>query len=168
MRNWLKTLLFMSAFSPIMFPMAWIKWQQGDDLYGMLLLLAGLVGLFLAILVVILIHRHGEAMAVSVKKVESNDAMTMVFVFSYFIPILARFADAHVELGLVLAVVLILVFWHTNSIVAHPPLRLFGFRFYKIETTPGLVYTLIARRDIRHPSDVRSVRRITGWMLMEI
>ena len=58
--------------------------------------------------------------------------------------------------------------WMSSSILPNPVLRVLGYRFYKAETANGVVYTLITQRDLLDPRHVKTVKRISGSMLLEI
>lgn len=57
--------------------------------------------------------------------------------------------------------------WVISNIPSHPILYLFRFRFYKIESEEGMVYTLITRRQILSPKNIKTVKIISSGMLME-
>jgi hypothetical protein len=59
------------------------------------------------------------------------------------------------------------VAWVVSNIPSHPVLYLAKFRFYKIESESGMVYTLITRREIRSPKNITVVKQISNSMLME-
>lgn len=43
-----------------------------------------------------------------------------------------------------------------------------NYRFYKAESVNGVVYTLITQRDLLDPKEVKSVKKISNSMLVEI
>ena len=69
---------------------------------------------------------------------------------------------AAITVGLIFVVA-----WFVSNIPSHPILYLFKFRFYKVESNDGMVYTLITRRIIRSPSNVTRVMKLSSAMLME-
>lgn len=60
-----------------------------------------------------------------------------------------------------------MVLWLMNSLPAHPLLRAMRFKFYKIESSNGVVFTLVSKRVILDPRDIGPVKRISPNMLME-
>jgi hypothetical protein len=169
MRNWLKTLLFISAFSPALLTLAYVRYDLngwGSDVAQLIVI--GIIGCAIPILIMKLLSSSSESLAFEAKKIESNDFMLLMFVFSYLVPIIARASDLHFGMTVILTTVLILILWLTSSLPAHPLLRLLHFRFYKIESSTGVVYTLISKRDIRDPKSVKFIKKVSETMLMEI
>ena len=60
-----------------------------------------------------------------------------------------------------------MVLWLMSSLPAHPLMRVMKFKFYKIESSNGVVYTLVSKRAILDPRDIGLVKRISPNMLME-
>ena len=168
MRNWLKTLLFLSSFSPVLLALAYVRY----DIYGLQveviqLCVISLLGMTLPILIMTLVDRSSESLNIDVKKVESNDFMLFAFVASYFTPIVSRASDVDFLTTVFIASVMVAILWATSYMPSHPLLRLLSFRFYKIESSNGIVYTLIAKRDIRDPRSITQVKKLSSTMLME-
>jgi len=168
MRNWLKTLLFLSAFSPVLFTLAYVRY----DLYGLQteviqLIVIGFLGTTIPILIILLVSKSSELILFEAKKVESNDFMFLGFVGSYLIPIIARASDLDMTKTIIITSTIILILWYISSIPSHPLLNLIKFKFYKIESSNGVVYTLISRREIRDPKHIKHVKRISNSMLMD-
>lgn len=153
MRNWLRTFLFISAFSPALLTMAYVRY----DIYGwrtdvVQLIAIGLLGYFFPFSVIKLIRTQGESFPIQVKKIESNDFMLFAFISSYLFPLIAKGADISINAIALILVIAGFVLWLISSLPAHPLLRVLRFRFYKLESSTGMVYTLISKRDIRDRS----------------
>ncbi|WP_320151137.1 hypothetical protein [uncultured Tolumonas sp.] len=168
MKNWLRTLLFISAFSPAFLSLAYVRY----DLHGLTtdviqLIFIGLVGLSFPVLILKLVKRHGESFIIQIKKIESNDFMLLGFIFSYISPFILRGADISLNTIMFIVLVLCIILWTINTLPSHPLLRFLKFRFYKVESSSGVVYILIARREILDPKQIKSVRKISSAMLIE-
>jgi hypothetical protein len=168
MRNWLRAFLFVSAFSPALITMAYVRY----DLFGwrtdvFQLIVIGLLGSLLPIAVIKLVKNQGESFNIKVKKIESSDFMLLAFVASYLLPLILKGADISVNAIAVVLVITGILLWLISSLPSHPLLRLLKFKFYKLESSTGMVYTLISRREIRDPKEVRSVKKLSETMLME-
>lgn len=168
MRNALKTLLFLSAFSPALLSIAISR--TVNDGYGpeaLFYALAGFAGIACGYLILEASLRFGELIPFKAKKIESTDSALLAVVVSYIIPFYSKASDITVATILTLLAIGGVVFWFTGAVIPHPVLRLFKFRFYKVESEAGVVYTLIAKRDLLTPNAVKSVRKISNSMLME-
>ena len=169
MRNWVKTWLFVSAGSPALISVgvahAWaaqyLDWQTAYYVF------LGLFGGLSTIYIISALKWHGEIFPFTAKKIESNDTLMLGVVVSYFIPFFTKATDINflAVLGLLLAAAV--VFWVSGAIAPSPTLRVLGHRFYKVESENGVVFTLISRRDIIDPKQIRQVNRLTTSMLVE-
>lgn len=169
MRNWLKTLLFISTFSPALISMAAARY--GDKGYSpdvVYYAIAGLVGASLTLVVVRMIKRYGETIAFTAKKIESNDALMLGVIVTYVVPLAGKAADITYGVVLLIIGVLAVVFWISASILPHPLLRIMNYRFYKVESVSGVVFTLICERELLDPTQIKAVKRISGSMLVEV
>jgi hypothetical protein len=168
LRNWLKTTLFVSAFSPTLLVLAGVSYYSNgiDTLFYQLVAIA-LIGLALPFLILFWVNNHTESLNFTAKKVESADYFLLVFIASYTAPIIMKMAEVDFVLMLLTIGVIFIISWVVSNIPSHPVLYLAKFRFYKIESDSGMVYTLITRRQIRDPKSITSVKQISNSMLME-
>ncbi|MBE5213028.1 hypothetical protein IG605_007855 [Pectobacterium quasiaquaticum] len=168
MKDWLRTILFLSAFSPVLLTMAYVRY----DIYGwrmdvVQLIIIGLLGTLLPFIIIKLIKSQGESLSIQVKKIESNDFMLLAFIFSYFSPIILKAADVSINTIMLILSFIGIILWLISSLPSHPLLRIMKFKFYKIESSNGVVYILISKRDILDPKEVNRVKKISRHMLIE-
>lgn len=169
MRNWLKTVFFLSAFSPIFISLAisrYISKGMNEDVFYYSV--CGILGTFLTVIIINAIRKSGEVISFTAKKIKANDALLLGVVASYFFPFIAKASDLTVSTTIAIAAGVAAVLWFMSSIPPHPLLRLLSFRFYEVESANGVVYTLISQRELRDPKDVKKVKKISSSMLMEI
>lgn len=169
MRNTLKMLLFLSAFTPSLLSIAvsrTLNEGYGPEalFYGM----AGVVGVACGYVILEAVQRYSEQIPFKAKKIEATDSAMLAVVGTYIIPFFPKASDISVLTMGVLFGLAGMVFWFTSAIVPHPVLRAFRFRFYKVESESGVVYTLITKRDLRLPAQIKSVKQISTSMLMEV
>ncbi len=168
MRDWLRTVLFASAFSPALITMAYVRYDVHGWRTDVLQLgTIGLIGTAIPFAIMILIRKQGEAFKIQVKKIESNDFMLLAFIGSYLLPLVLKGTDVSVNAIASILAIAGMVLWLMSSLPAHPLLRLMRFKFYKIEASNGVVYTLISRRAILDPRNVDLVKKISSNMLIE-
>lgn len=168
MRNWLRTLLFISAFSPALITLAYVRYEAfGWRTDVLQLIFIGLIGSFMPLAIVSLVSKQGEVIAIQAKKVESHDIALLGFIVSYLLPLVAKGVDMSINAIALLLLGIAGVMWLITSLPAHPLLRVLRFRFYKLESSNGMVYTLISKREIRDPRDVKAVKKISESMLMD-
>lgn len=168
MRDWLRTVLFVSAFSPALITLAYVRY----DIYGwrtdvLQLLVIGLIGSVIPFAIIKMLKSHGESFKIQAKKIESSDFLLLAFVGSYLLPLVLKGAEVSVNAIALILTIAGVVLWLISSLPAHPLLRVMKFKFYKFESSNGVVYTLISRREIQDPRDIGLVKRISLNMLME-
>lgn len=131
------------------------------------LIVISLIGITLPFLILSWVKGQTESLNFTAKKVESADYYLFVFLGSYASPIIMKIAEIDFGLMLLTVGVIFLVAWVVSNIPSHPVLYLAKYRFYKIESESGMVYTLITRREIRSPKNITVVKQISNSMLME-
>jgi hypothetical protein len=167
-RNWIKTLFFLSSFSPTLLVLAYVRYDIHGiqtDVYQLIAI--AILGLIIPMLILKLISTSSEKITFEAKKVESNDFLLFVFVFSYISPLIARVSEVNVMVATFITAVLVFILWITSDIPSHPLLRVLKFRFYKAESSGGVVFTLISKRNIRDPKTIKMVKQLSSNMLME-
>jgi hypothetical protein len=169
MRNGLKAVLFLAAFSPSLISVGTARILSGGAFWDAIYyVIAGLIGTLSVVYILSALKWKGEAFPFTAKKVESNDALLFGVVFTYIFPFFVKAADVTVIVVIALGLVVWGIFWFTDAPIPSPLLRVMGFRFYRAEAASGMVYTLITTREILDPRDIRTVKRISGSMLLEI
>lgn len=101
------------------------------------------------------------------KKIESTDYFLIVFLAAYFAPIIMRMVEINFDVILIVLGLLMAVLWVMPYIPSHPLMYLFKYKFYKVESDNGVVYTLISKRNIRDPKTIKEVILISNHMIME-
>jgi uncharacterized protein involved in response to NO len=168
MRNWLRTLLFISAFAPALLTLSWVRYSTyGYRTDVLQLLVVGILGTILPLLIVTLARQTGESLSIQAKKIESNDVMLIAFIASYMLPLITKSSELSFDEIIGILAVIGFILWLINSLPCHPLLRIFKYRSYKVEAATGMVYTLITRRDIKDPRQPIMVKKISETMLME-
>jgi hypothetical protein len=169
MRNGLKALLFLSAFSPALVSVGAARLISGGQFWDAIYyVVAGAMGSLSAVYILAALKWHGESFPFQAKKIESNDALLLGIIATYIFPFFLRAADITVGIVIGILIALWVVFWFTDAPTPSPLLRILGLRFYKVESINGMVYTLIARREILDPSNVKMVKKISGSMLLKV
>lgn len=113
--------------------------------------------------------KHAAPIAIQVTDLSPHDGWVMAYIVSYMIP----FASMKIEdfdaiiCGIIgLAVILIIPF--VNSAIPNPLLVLRGYHFYQIGSETGVSgYVLISKRKLRKATDIRTVKRIFEFLLVD-
>lgn len=167
MNTLIRTLFFLSAFAPAVFVSAFVQFIEiGGSTEIFSWLIASVLGCLFPILIVMAAARKSAELSFAAKKIESQDWLLVVFVVSYFLPLVSKVQDLQVFLPIFFAAAVILA--TIDAIPCHPILHIFSYRFYKVEGVNGAVYTLITRRRLLTASDIKRVRQLSPQLLMEI
>jgi hypothetical protein len=162
----LRTLFFLSALAPaILLTAATQVYKHGGTAEAFGWIGAGALACALPFLIIKAAAKQVQRMPIKIKKVESQDWYLMVFVVSYFVPLVANVADLHTLAALIVIAAILLATLET--IPCHPVLHVFRYRFYKLEGDNGMIYILIARRPILTAKDITSVRQLSSKLLLE-
>ena len=169
MRNWLKTLLFVSSFSPTLLVLAGVRYYSigTSDTLVIQLSIISMIGMLLPFLILRLVKKEMQRVAFTAKKVESADYYLLVFLGSYASPVVMKIAEVDFFMAIIAIGIIFIVAWFVSNVPSHPILYLFKYRFYKVESSDGMVYTLITRKVIRTPGDITRVMKLSSAMLME-
>ena len=164
----MRTLLFLSAFSPTLLVLAFVRYDvHGFQVDVLQLLVIGLIGVLIPLLILRLIIASCESVSFEAKKIKPNDFVLLAFIGSYFTPLIIRAAELSYVTGIIVVAALAVVLWLTNSIPAHPLLRVFNYRFYEVESSSGVVYTLISKREVLDPRQIKAIKKVSSSMIME-
>jgi hypothetical protein len=168
MRNILKAVLFMAAFSPALISVGAARFYWGGPFWDAIYyVIAGFIGSLAVVYILTALKWKGEAFPFNARKIESNDMLLFGVVATYIFPFFAKASDITVGIIVMLGFFVWGIFWFTDATVPSPLLRILGYRFYKAEAANGMVYTLITQREILDPRDVKMVKQISGSMLLD-
>jgi hypothetical protein len=169
MRNGLKATLFVAAFSPALVSIGLARLFSGSPVWdAVYYIFAGCAGSLAVVYILTALKWKGEAFPFIAKKIESNDVLIIGVVVTYILPFFMRATEITFGIIGLFALIAAVISWFTDVTVPSPLLRMFGYRFYKAEAANGMIYTLITKRDILDPRDVKLVKRISGSMLLEV
>ncbi|WP_331291679.1 MULTISPECIES: hypothetical protein [Methylobacterium] len=169
MRNSIKAALFVTAFSPALVSLGVARMLPPGDVWaGAYYVLAGLIGCLLVVYIISSLKYYGEEFPFIAKKIESYDALMLGLVSTYILPFFIKAGEiSGWGLGSLLAVASIFA-WVSDAIIPSPLMRILSYRFYKVESANGVVYTLITNNEVLDPKQVTAVKRISGSMLLEV
>ena len=167
MNTVIRSLFFVSAFAPAVFVSALLQLVEvGGTEAVFSWVSASILACLLPLLILMAASRQSEELRFVAKKVDSQDWLVVVFVVTYFVPLVTKIQDLNVFVPIFLVASVILA--TLDAIPCHPVLHLFKFRFYKVEAANGMVYTLITRRCILSASDLQTVKQLSPQLLLEM
>ncbi|MFA9275626.1 MAG: hypothetical protein ACEQSE_12215 [Candidatus Aquirickettsiella gammari] len=167
MNSFLRTLLFASSLAPaILIGAAAQIWNVGTNFEVYCWIAASALTCLLPLLVAVEASKRTAQTPFVAKKIESQDWLLVVFVVSYFVPLVTKISNLQ-TLGLIFLVAAVLAAT-LEAIPVHPVLHLFRYRFYKVEGDNGVVYVMITKRKLLSAKDIKTVQQLSPQLLMSI
>jgi hypothetical protein len=118
MRNWLKTVLFLSAFSPALLSIAISRYfAQGFFWSEVYYALAGISGIVIGACVMRFLRIYGETLTFKARKIEATDSAMLAVIATYIVPFIVRAPDITVMAVLCLTLLLAVVLWLTSALI---------------------------------------------------
>lgn len=172
MANKLQKLIYnLSAVAPLTFVFALVGYlQNGMSKVITISLLKG----FILIILLYASFKYGEkhiaSMVVRAKDVSPNDKWILAYVVTYLIPF-SSIGWEHVDLKIcgAISIIIICVLQYTIDAIPNPLFFIGGYHFYNLSTESGISgYILISKRKIRSIKNLKSVKRIFEFLLLDV
>lgn len=113
--------------------------------------------------------RNLPPISIKVNDLSPHDSWIVAYVISYILPFASMaLKDFNLYLSGAIALAVVLLAPFVNSAIPHPLLFLRGYHFYEVGTEHGVSgYVLISKRKIRHPHNVKYVKRVFEFLLLD-
>lgn len=153
-----RLMLFLSSYSPLSL-IFFVVLVHEHKYVATGILATGLGGLSWMLLYLQKAQKLG-GVQFNIASFQKRDEEAMAYIVSYIIPFLVIPFHGWKE-GIALAiffVVLAVLYVNSNMIHINPMLNIFGYHLYEVTAQDGAVYSLLARRTIRHKETVTVVK----------
>ena len=170
MANKLQLIIYrLSAFAPLCFVFAWVWYQQKKTPFVSVICL--LIGLALILQLAFSFSygkKHIAPVLVNITEITAEDKWLWGYTLSYILPftsiVLSEF-DLYAILAIAVTVALLVP--SVNSASPNPLLFVRGYHFFTVKAENGIEYVLISKRQLRKSKDVKYVRRIFEYLLLD-
>lgn len=114
-------------------------------------------------------NKHIPPIGITVVNLSPYDSWIVVYIITYIFPFVSLvLKDFNLIMAILLSSFLIVILPFVNSSIPNPLLFLKGYHFYKIESNNGVSeYILISRRKLRKTADLRYVKRLSEFLLLD-
>lgn len=170
MLSWLaKLMLTSTAIAPVGFTYAWVAFSQHQNKAAWLIIAACLVLVIACVRLIQYAQSNLEVTPFSISSIEAADREHSAFLLLYLLPL---FTDQFNTLNWVLWIPTILIFalmtatgynYHFNPLIG-----LLGWHFYKVDSSEGVTYILITKKQLRSAKDKIKVGQLTEYILLDI
>ena len=165
MNGVIRTIFFVSALAPAALVAALVQLHSvGGTRDVICWIVASCLGCLLPMLIAHLAARSAEKTPFTAKKVESQDWLLVTVVAGYFLPLVVKIDDLWTFVPIILLAAAILA--TLDAVPCHPVLHLLRYRFYKVEGSNGIVYTLISQRRLLTAADIKSAKQLSAQLLL--
>lgn len=160
----IQLILVITSLSPVLLTF-WFKefsknWNLAD---GVTYLLTAII-LFLVLKFLLLLAKEKlEILQVSISEISNADNESIIFIFSYLIPLI----DIDRTMITFLLLLFFVIIYTTNIYHFNPILGLWGYHQYQIKLTNGTNFILITKKKLLNSKQIKNVVQLTNYILME-
>lgn len=160
----IQMLLVSTSISPVLLTFWFKSFIQSRRLTdNFLLLLLGLILIVILRVTLSVAKRKLEVLPISITEVSNADKETIVFIFTYLIPLL----DISTPMIIFLLTLFFLIIFTTNIYHFNPLLGLLGYHQYEIKTDDGIAFILITKKTMKNTKQVKAIVQLTDYILLE-
>ena len=171
MGNRMQLLIYrLSSAAPLAIAFAIVWYREEGNIWGSLICL----GFSIAVTVAFFIffwygNQHLSPIVINVTEITQGDGYIVSYIISYLLPLSSMvFDNFNYCVSLVIAVIILLVMPFVNSATPNPLLFVIGYHFYHIGAENGVKdYLLISKQKVRNKSQIKSVKRLFEYVLID-
>ena len=114
-------------------------------------------------------HKSLEQFSESIVTIKNGDSEVVVFLLAYLLPLFSGMtAKIDYPMAIYIAVMLVFVFWNSNSLYFNPVLKLLRFHVYEITLQNQVNAILVTKRDLRAvPKENLMLMRLAEHVFLE-
>lgn len=165
----IKSLLVLTALTPIALVYAWVSAAEGYYWTSAFLCVAS--GFLAVSCWLILYHadRHIESFPFEFSSVEPADQENISFILLYLSPLfLDQLKDINLHTLIPSLIVYGLLTATSYTLQYNPLISLMGWHFYKVTAKEGVTYVLLTTKQIKNVDRIAKVGQLTGYMLIDL
>lgn len=163
-----KLVLTSTAIVPVGFTYAWMAYADGAPTTARNILVSCIFLLILGIGLIQYATWYLEFSPLNIVSVEAADRENTSFLLLYLLPLFTdKFSNLNWSVWIPTIVIFAILTATGYNYHVNPLIGMFGWHFYKIESTGGITYVLITRRHLRTASGTLKVAQLTEYILIE-
>lgn len=166
-----KAMYNISSGAPLLLSFAFVWWSEKNTLQVPIICIVSTLILVSFMLIAFAYYKRNlPSIPINVTDVSPHDTYIIAYIISYLLPFVTMvIAECNLFLLCAISVFIILVVSIINAAMPNPILLLLGYHFYHVNAANGVSgYLLISKRKIRSAKDVKIVKRIFEFLLLDV
>lgn len=170
MQSWLARLLLTStALAPVGMTYAWVAAFQGNPRLGGMIFAISLLLVLICLLVLAQAKKNLPASNFKASSIEAADHENTAFLLLYVMPLFTQKLDTlEWQFWAPTLAIFALITATGYNYHFNPLLSLMGWHFYKVQSTEGVTYILITKKQLRTAANEIRVGQLTEYMLLDL
>mgnify|MGYP001357920018 FL=1 len=160
----IQLILVSTSMSPILLTF-WFKdfSRDWDIIEGWYFLAISIFLLFVLFTTLKTAKNKLEVLPVKISEISNADNESIVFIFTYLIPLL----DISTSMIIFLVILFFIILLNTNIYHFNPVLGILGYHQYEIKLKEGTSFILITKKALVTSSQIKFVVQLTNYILLE-
>ncbi len=160
----IQIILVATSLSPVLLTFWFKLFSKSCDLKeGIFYLISAIILMVILKLIIDLAKKKLEVIPISIKEISNADNESVIFIFTYLIPLLG----IDFNMMLFLLVLFFIIVFTTNIYHFNPLLGLLGYHQYEVKLEDGPTFILITRKTLINSKQIKSVVQLTNYILLE-
>lgn len=161
----------MSVASPLIIAFAFIWFIQKKSCTIPIICVLLAVGLIICMLISFSYgKKHLAPIFIRASNISPNDGWIVIYLTTYILPFASiAINDLNLNMCFIVAFIILIVAAHLNTAIPNPILFLLRYHFYSVNAENGVSgYVLISKRKLRKKQDVKAVKRVFEFLLVDM
>ena len=119
-------------------------------------------------LIIYLSKKKLQGLPIEIEEIKTADNESIAFILVYLLPLATGVTDSFkAPILMFVGVLFFFIVMTSNSYHFNPLINFIGYHFYEVKVKGGITYVLLSRKDITTSRTIKSVHRITEYMILE-
>ena len=164
-----KLMLTGTALAPVALVYAWVLFSDGSWKASMALVVGAIALFILMVSLLGYCRKNLERSEFKVTSIEAADREHITFILLYLSPLFtSEFGDLNWNILIPTLIVFVLVISTGYGYHFNPLLGLLGWHFYKVNTSEGVSYVLITKKELRSARQCLTVGQLTEYIVIDL
>lgn len=178
--NFIKFLFILTAYSPIMLIVGIVDMYNCIDGGGSITFISSWNDLFnrinliflfpifllLCYVIIKIAFKKLTVRKIEVDSIDSVDVNLIPFLISYFLPCVELYKKDLIFTIAWIFLLMVIMFIYKQTHFYNPILKIFGYRYYKINTKAKVSYTIISKEKLKNTKNITKYSQLTDYVIL--